>query len=116
MQITIFTLAFLWRSAAAATAWRAFAKYSSGASCLHFGQWQLFCSVQPEADELPFAVALELHRRGSGCATEASSGSHSPAQQSSYQLHYVLQGQAQVPTCLNGSLVAARNCKILMVV
>lgn len=80
---------------------------SSCSSCMgcflpSLWQWQLFCSVQPEADELPFAVALELHRRGSGCARESSSGSHSPAQQSSYQLHYVLQGQAQVPTCLNG--------------
>ena len=48
--------------------------------------------LQPAADDLPFAVALELHRCSSRRDTETSSA----AQQSSYQLHYVLLGEAQV--------------------
>lgn len=51
--------------------------------------------LEPTADELPFAVALELHRRGvpghcSDCTASGIGG------MDSFQLHYVLQGSAEV--------------------
>lgn len=52
--------------------------------------------LQPEADELPFAVALELHRCHGGSSDAETTESASRAEQSSFQLHYILQGQAQV--------------------
>ena len=52
--------------------------------------------LQPVADELPFAVALELHTCCDGDASAAEPVSNSQAEDSSFQLHYVLQGQAQV--------------------
>ncbi len=50
--------------------------------------------LDPAADDLPFAVALELHRRGEAghCSNPAVTGSDSD----SFQLHYVLQGAAEV--------------------
>mmetsp|Transcript_21036 Transcript_21036/g.63289 ORF Transcript_21036/g.63289 Transcript_21036/m.63289 type:complete len:517 (+) Transcript_21036:230-1780(+) len=51
--------------------------------------------LEPTADELPFAVALELHRRGvpghcSDCTASGIGG------MDSFQLHYVLQGSAEL--------------------
>ena len=50
--------------------------------------------LEPTADDLPFAVALELHRRAQPglCSSSAAA----PGGDSSFQLHYVLQGAAQV--------------------
>ena len=50
--------------------------------------------LDPAADDLPFAVALELHRRGEAghCSNPAANGAGSD----SFQLHYVLQGAAEV--------------------
>ncbi len=51
--------------------------------------------LQP-ADDLPFAVALELHRCRSVGAAADPPPRRSRAGQRSFQIHYILQGSAQV--------------------
>lgn len=52
--------------------------------------------LQPDANELPFAVALELHSCRAGAPAAEPAVGAGRAEQTSFQLHYILQGQAQV--------------------
>jgi hypothetical protein len=68
--------------------------------------------LQPVADELPFAVALELHTcRDDGDSAAEPDASGSEAEDSSFQLHYVLQGQAQVGMDVN-ALLPSWACEV----
>jgi hypothetical protein len=66
--------------------------------------------LQPVADELPFAVAVELHTcRDGGASTAEPAACGGSAEASSFQLHYILQGQGQVSVYVHAMRLLSLN-------